>query len=311
MPGDRVSPIGHFPVHDVVLIVPPNPAPHQDPDKTGDELKLQRFRVLSDIAEELSGDVVFPICFDLAVRLRAVLDAPKSSLDDICKTVATDPLVCGKLLGMANSVGFNPGHSEVRDLKGAVQRLGLQNVRSVALGMALKQLTMAGQMPSFERLTKSLWDHSVRSAAACHVIARKMTRLNPDDAFLVGLVHDIGAFYLFYRASKYDELRRRPESLRHLVVRWHETIGEALLQALGLPERISEAVREHDNSRPLPRTLRHLGDLVQVVNRLFGTTDDYLLPARTPQSELSELDPYLPLLPDIEAGAVELLAAFA
>jgi HD-like signal output (HDOD) protein len=282
------------------------------PNKTGTALKAHRFKILSVIAEELAGDVVFPTCFDVSIRLRSVLNAPDASLADVANVLAGDPLISSKLLGMANSVGFSPGlGTEVRDLKSAVQRLGLQNVRTIALGLAMKQLTLSSQMSGFEGFAKGLWDHSIRITSACQVIARKMTRLNPDDAFFVGLVHDIGAFYMLYRTSQYDELRRRPESLKHLVVRWHESIGESLLHALGVPEQIVDAVRDHDQPRPLPPTLRKLEDLLHVANRLIGTTADYVLPAvEAPRAATPELGPYLPLLPEIQVHSAELLSAF-
>ena len=63
-------------------------------------------------------------------------------------------------------------------------------------------------------------------------------RINPDQAFLAGLVHDLGAFYMLYRAAQYEELRMRPDTVKYLMLQWHEGIGVSLLNALGLPEEI-------------------------------------------------------------------------
>jgi hypothetical protein len=41
-----------------------------DKDKVGEELATQRFGMLADIARELSGEVLFPTCFDAILRLR-------------------------------------------------------------------------------------------------------------------------------------------------------------------------------------------------------------------------------------------------
>lgn len=35
---------------------------------------------------------------------------------------------------------------------------------------------------------------------------------------LAGLVHDLGAFYMIYRAAQYPELRIRPDSVKHLIL---------------------------------------------------------------------------------------------
>jgi HD-like signal output (HDOD) protein len=283
-----------------------------DPDKTGAELSAQRFQILADIAKDMSGDVVFPTCFDVSMRLRQVLNAPNSSIDDISKIVAGDPLISSKLVGMANSVAFNPGgDAGVRDLHAAIVRLGLKNVRMVALGVAVKQMAMGAHVAGFNDVAHALWDHSVRAAGACQVIARRMTRLNHEDAFFAGLVHDVGAFYMLYRAAEYDELRNRPESLKYLVVRWHESVGETLLAAIGVPEAISEATRDHDQVQPLPPVPRSLGDVLHAVTRLIGTTMDHVFPSKAARTATPDLEPYLPLLPEIGLLSKELLATFA
>ncbi|HEX8987454.1 MAG TPA: HDOD domain-containing protein [Rhodocyclaceae bacterium] len=283
-----------------------------DEHKTGQALAAQRFQMLSDIAKELSGDVVFPTCFDVAIRLRQVLDSPDASVDQVCRVLVLDPLISSKVLGLANSVAFNTGSGvEVRDLKSAVQRLGLNNVRSVALGLAMKQLVLSKEMGAFETQAKNLWDHAIRAACACQITAKRLTRLNPEDAFFAGLVHDIGAFYMLYRASRYSELRKRPDSLKYLVIKWHESIGESLLHALGMPDRIVEAVHEHDHPRPFPTTPRKLADLVYLANILVGNTADCIFPDKiAPKQTIPELEPYLALLPDIQASSREMMVFF-
>ena len=52
-------------------------------NKTGDDLKAQRFQMLEDIAKELSGEVVFPTHFDAVLRLRKVLQDPNETIGGI------------------------------------------------------------------------------------------------------------------------------------------------------------------------------------------------------------------------------------
>lgn len=47
-----------------------------------------------------------------------------------------------------------------------------------------------------------------------------------------GLVHDMGAFYMLYRAVQYEDLRQRPETVKYLIAQWHESLGVSLLGAL-------------------------------------------------------------------------------
>ena len=124
---------------------------HTD-NKTGDDLKAQRFQMLEDIAKELSGEVVFPTYFDAVLRLRKVLQDPNETIGGIATAVSLEPLISAKLLHLANSVAFNPQGNQVVDLKSAVSRLGLNAVRSAALSIVMAQLLRAKGMASFADL---------------------------------------------------------------------------------------------------------------------------------------------------------------
>lgn len=249
---------------------------HTD-NKTGDDLKAQRFQMLEDIARELSGEVVFPTYFDAVLRLRKVLQDPNETIGSIASAVSLEPLISAKLLHLANSVAFNPQGAQVVDLKSAITRLGLNAVRSAALAIVMTQLLRAKGMASFADLTHKLWEHSIHTAAAARVLAREHTRFNADEAMLAGLIHDLGAFYMLYRATQYEELRERPDTVRYLIVQWHESIGISLLNALGLPEEIVNATEDHDRLRPAPETLRTLGDVIYVANMLSGGHFEWLM----------------------------------
>lgn len=285
---------------------------HRADDKAGQALNAQRFQMLEDIAKELSGDVAFPTCFAVAMQLRKALSDPNQSIEQIGRVIIGDPLICGKLLGLANSVAFNPSGTEVTDIKNAIQRLGLNAVRSCALAVAMKQMLMSKGMVEFEDLTKDLWDHSIVTASAAYVVARRLSRLSADDAMLAGLVHDIGVFYMLYRATQYDELRARPESLKHLVMQWHESIGETLLNALGVPEKITLSIRDHDQPRPNVSVKTSLNDVVHVANVLAGGIYEWLLQDMDAADQYrGNLDAeYLELLPEIQEHAQSVRAAF-
>jgi HD-like signal output (HDOD) protein len=284
-----------------------------DQDKKGDSLKAQRFQMLEDIAKELAGEVVFPTYFDAVLRLRKMLQDPNQSIAGIAAAVSVEPLISAKLLHLANSVAFNPAGQQVVDLKSAITRLGLNAVRTAALSIVMAQLLRAKGMAEFSELTHALWDHSIKTAAAARVIAKTVPRLNPDEAMLAGLIHDLGAFYMLYRATQYEELRHRPDSVKYLIVQWHESIGVSLLDALGLPEEIVNATVDHDHLRPTPSPIRSLSDVIYVANMLAGGHFEWLMQDQPDSpAELAILDEkYGYLMPDIDELVVEMRAAFA
>lgn len=283
-------------------------------DKSGDALKAQRFQMLEDIARELSSDsLLFPTCFDAALKLRKELQNPGLSVSRIARVVALDPLIASRLTHLASSALYSPDGTPARDLQTAVQRLGVEMVRTTALGVAMGQMLRAKDMVLFSDISRSLWGHSIRAAAASCLLARENGRISPDQAMLAGLVHDLGAFYMLYRAAQYEELRMRPETVKYLILQWHESIGVSLLDALGLPEEIVNATIDHDQPRPLPETMRTLADVVFIGNILAGTHLEWFQEDADPESgQMGEVrQRFAELLPQIESDTQEMLVAFA
>ena len=284
-----------------------------DRDKKGDELKAQRFEMLADIAKELSGEVIFPTYFDAVLRLRKVLQDSSLSITEIAAAVSMEPLIGAKLLHLANSVAFNPAGLEVVDLKSALTRLGVNAVRTTAMSIVMSQLMRAKGMANFAELTHALWDHSIKTAAAARIIAKNLTRLNPEEAMLAGLIHDLGAFYMLYRATQYEELRHRPDSVRYLIIQWHESIGVSLLNAIGIPEEIVDATVDHDQVRSTPSPIRSLPEVVYVANMLAGGHFEWLMQDQSDYpADLTLLnEKYDYLLPEIDALVVEMRTSFS
>lgn len=286
--------------------------PSSTADKTGAALNEQRFQMLQDIANELAGEVVFPTTFDLVIRLRRVLQDPTLSIDQVVAFVSLEPLMSARLISLANSAAFARNGKPTRSVHDAVYRLGLNNVRSCAMAIAMGQLLRAKEMVGFDELAHRLWDHTLHAASAAFVISRSLApRINPDDAMLAGLVHDLGAFYMLYRSSKYDELRQRPDTVKYLILQWHESIGHALLIALGVPEDIAEAAREHDQPRQLPPKPRNLTDVVYAGNLLAGGIFAWLGQDAAATAEVPALpEEYRQLGDDIEAHEKEMRSVF-
>ena len=286
-------------------------SPDASADKYGVALNAQRFKMLEDIASELAGEVIFPTSFDAALRLRSELQNSKLPTARIAQIVSLEPLVASKLMRMANSALYSPMGGEVRDLQAAITRLGVRVVRTTALAIAMNQLMRSKEMVVFMSLTAALWDHSLKAAAAARIVARTYTRVNPDEALLAGLIHDLGAFYMVYRAAQYPELRARPDTVKHLIVEWHESIGVTLLNALGLSEELVNASIDHDHWRSSPVTVRTLSDIVYVGSALDET---YVVrPHVWPDDDAGHAvrEQFAALLPAIDADVCEMRAIFS
>lgn len=226
------------------------------------------FKILEDIARDLSSEeVTFPTFLDITFQVRTALKNPNLTVADLAKLVGAEPLMSAKIIRMANSVALNPSGREIADVKSAITRVGMEAVRTVSFSVAMEQLLKSKNMQPFEGLSQRLWEHTVHVAAMCRLVAKKLGRLNPDEAMFAGLVHDIGVFYLLSRAANHPEIIADKAELHALLVQWHDNIGHALLCALGQPESILKAVQEHEIDREV-REIRTISDALYVSNRL-------------------------------------------
>ncbi|PKO30919.1 MAG: metal-dependent phosphohydrolase [Betaproteobacteria bacterium HGW-Betaproteobacteria-7] len=226
------------------------------------------FKVLEDIARDLSGDeITFPTFLDITFQVRTALKDPNLSVDQLAKLVGAEPLMSTKIIRMSNSVALNPSGREIADVKSAIVRVGMEAVRTVSFAVAMEQLLKSKQMHSFEDLSKKLWEHTSHVAALCRVLAKKMAKINGDEAMFAGLVHDLGVFYLMSRAANFPELVADKAELHALLVGWHDSIGHALLSALGSPESVLVAVQEHETDREIT-DIKTLSDVLYVANKI-------------------------------------------
>lgn len=266
------------------------------------------FRLLEDIARELSGEVNFPTSMDAAMMVRNTLKDHNVTLDKVVLAVSMEPLIASKLLQLANSVTYNPSGKIISDLETAVHRLGFDTVRTVSLAVAMDQMLKSRNLAKFQDLAHQVWAHSIHTAAIARVLARRLGRVSPDDAMMAGLVHDIGIFYLLYRASEYPEYIENRPAVIELLQGWHEGIGESLLHALGIPERICDAVRDHEHLRQVdtPCTVR---DVLYFANLLGGDDNQWRTPEQNDEKSQAQRSADRERFKDLFAEAEEDIAA--
>lgn len=144
-----------------------------DNHKTGQALSEQRFQMLADIASELEGEVVFPVCVDVAIRLKQVLKRGREPFDRLLQVISLDPLISSKLLQQANALQVDPAKGGMaRDIKTAARRLGEDAVRLTVKQIVNHQLMLSRQTIPFAPMAESFWKHSLHTAAAAYVLGK-------------------------------------------------------------------------------------------------------------------------------------------
>ncbi|WP_132256780.1 HDOD domain-containing protein [Paucimonas lemoignei] len=237
---------------------------------------MDRLDAFRNIAEQASrGDMVFPTNVNASLKIQQALNDPDCHMELAAKLVMTEPLLAARSVAIANSVAYNRSGSDITNVRTAVMRLGFRTLQSLVAAVVVRQIGSTLSDPSLRAKVAQLWEHTAHVAALAHVIARKVTRLDPDTAMFAGIVHEVGGFYLLSRAEEFPGLLDGdPES-------WAEygekIIGRGVLKKLAVPQPVAEAVESlWYGYRAMPPetlgdTLILANDLASVPSPLFDT----------------------------------------
>ncbi len=267
-------------------------------------------KLLEKLAADLSrGDIVFPTCFNITIKVRDLLRDPDLSIEKLARVLQAEPMITTQLMRMANSAALAPaGGSPVKDLNGAIMRLGLESVKTAAFSIAMAQLARSKNMSAYTELSSKIWQHSILVAAIARQLSRHFRRCKPDEVFFAGLVHDIGAFYLLHYACEDMDLVNEPEAIMDLIIGWHDGIGHALLDALGQQsEELLNAVQDHESIEPITH-LHTITDILRAANWLANRSAAWHAPSDAPDplANLADMDEIEEILEQSQADVIDL-----
>ncbi|MEA3405034.1 MAG: HDOD domain-containing protein [Pseudomonadota bacterium] len=152
-----------------------------------------------DVAKQLLTKVDIPVLPSTALKLQQLFN--ESDIPDP-KTVETlissCPLISGELVSLANTPGIlqSSNLSETKNIGTAIYRLGNQFIKNYVLGICIKDLIDSNKV-------KGLSYHSQNIALICIQIAHYSKEIRSDEAYLLGILHDIGTFALVELDSNY------------------------------------------------------------------------------------------------------------
>jgi len=148
---------------------------------------IDKDTVVATAIREISHIATLP---EITIKIVELVESPKSTAQDLNKVISTDPALCSRILKVVNSSFYGlPG--QIASINRAIVMLGLNAVKNIAIAASLAKLFRGGDLtPNFS--AKDLWTHSNVTAAAAKMIANSMKIGLSDEAFLAGLMHDIG-----------------------------------------------------------------------------------------------------------------------
>ena len=220
--------------------------------------------------EEMRLNGRLPSPKGVALAIMQACSDENSTLEDIARIVATDPVLTARLLRQANSAGVG-GLRPVAAIPEAVKRLGLGAVRQLAMGFSLVDQYHAGPCTSFDY--QRFWSHSLLMGVALQTLGSMVRVASPDELFACGLMARIGCLTLAtIHPVEYAELLEGCRDDAELAARErerleadHNDVTVAIFDSCGIPRSLAEPVFYHeapesssftDGSRP--HQLAHL-----------------------------------------------------
>lgn len=203
----------------------------------------EQAQFLQGLAEDLnSKDIALPSFPDVVINIRTALEDPTCTSDRLAEMARTDPVLVSRLLMSANSAFNNRAGINIVDLNLAISRLGFEAVRNTAITLAVEQLFNASQHENLRDRLKDLWSRSINMASMSYVIARSTSGLDADNAFLCGLLHEVGKLYILTKAGKYPGFLGDSASVDQVLAEWHPSVGRSIIESWGFPDEIVASV---------------------------------------------------------------------
>lgn len=242
----------------------------------------------ADLKSIVDRIVDLPTLPQVVTRLMALIEDPKSSARQIDEVMRQDPALAAKILKLVNS-SFYGLPNRVTSIRQAITILGYQTLKSLAISASVFDLFAQGNAAfSYE----GFWRYAIACAAVSSRLAKNVPHLEPETAFVAGLLHGIGKLILDqYAPVEFQEILARAvagqlsfaAAEEGILETGYAEIGFWLAERWNLAEAIQLAIRYQDRVGECPESARPLAAVVAFAvyllrMRNYGCSGDYHKP---------------------------------
>ena len=233
----------------------------------------RKFEFVQKLALDLNRkEVTLPSFPDAVLRVQKALDDPDCSGAQLADAVSLEPVLAARVLVFANSAAHNAAGNKVASLSTAIARIGFQKVKSAAISYAVQQIHGSGGLSPYRNELKDRWVDSLRLAAMAEVIAEPVRGVDADAAFIAGMVHRIGALYIYGQHEEFGDLLSDAAMRAELIQEWQQPVGESIVANWGFPEEIQSTVNPDVDEAGFSTDAATLVDVVIAARQALETS---------------------------------------
>jgi HD-like signal output (HDOD) protein len=228
-------------------------------------------RVL-DAVKKVNSFATLP---EVTGKIIATVEDPKSTAGTLHRIVSHDPALVTRIMKVVNSAFYGlPG--QIGSIERAIVLLGLNAIKNIAVAASLGQLFRGAKL--CEGFTpKDLWTHCIAVGVTARELAKQMKLPVADEAFLAGMIHDVGLLISLQTAP--EQLRRVCEAAktsdrafvdleRELMGMDHQQLGACLAEQWRFPKNCQLVAGYHHKPSALGEGNRMLVTLVYVADTI-------------------------------------------
>lgn len=225
------------------------------------------------LLERIKSCASLPSLPTIAVQLLELAQKEEVDIAEIARIISKDPALSGKILRTVNSSFYGRAQA-VSTISQALVILGLQSVKTLVLGFSLVSNLAKSKSKGFKHI--DYWRHSMFAATAARSIANKLGVVQQEEAFLIGLLSDIGMLVLDQvLADEYGDLIGEVKSHNDVagveereLKMTHAEISGILAEQWKLPPLLSTPIARHHSSHLVTDPqLKKLSEIVQLAAR--------------------------------------------
>ena len=202
--------------------------------------------IIKEIHHEFYHDEFdLPSMPEVAIKINQAVQDESLDIQKIADIIQSDPMISARAVQVANSAMY-ASSQPVQTIKRAVQRIGLRAMRAIVMSVTLRNL-YAPQSPLIKKRMKIYYQHSIRVGVICHALTKNIKGLDPEQAFLAGLLHDIGTVPILIRADNHSEIKDNHELLDKILHGLKTKVGAMLLKQWGFEQALITVAENSEN----------------------------------------------------------------